>query len=191
MTQADPTKRSALLVIDVQTDLFAEPQAVYDGPAVLARINGVIEQARRVDVPVIFVQDNDVAPVGSEGWEVHPALAVKTSDLRVQKAYADAFYQTCLLEELQRNGVQRLVIVGCTTDACIEMTCRGAVSLGFDVVLVSDAHTTKDNRFLSAAQSIEYYNLILDGFGAEDSVGKGEHEVTLEPSSSDLFTTTV
>lgn len=125
VTQADPTKQSALLVIDVQADLFAEPQAVHDGPAVLARINGVIEQARRADVPVIVIQDDDVAPVGSEGWEVHPALAVETSDLRIQKAYADAFYQTCLLEELQRKGVKRVVVVGCTTDACIEMTCRG------------------------------------------------------------------
>ncbi len=190
MTQADSTRQSALLVIDAQADLFAEPQAVYDGPAVLARINGVIEQARRADVPVLFVQDDEVAPVGSEGWEVHPALEVKASDLHVQKAYADAFYKTCLLEELQRRGVQRLVVVGCTTDACIEMTCRGAVSLSFDVVLVSDGHTTKDNRFLSAAQSIEYYNLVLDGFGAEDSIGKDEHEVTLKPSSSDLFTAT-
>lgn len=191
MTQAKPTKQSALLVIDAQTDLFAEPQAVYDGPAVLARINGVIAQARHADAPVIFIQDNDVAPVESEGWKVHPSLEVTPSDLCIQKAYADAFYQTCLLEVLRRKGVQRLVVVGCTTDACIEMTCRGAVSLGFDVVLVSDAHTTKDNRFLSAAQSIEYYNLVLDGFGAEDSIGKGEHEVTLEPSSGDLFAVTV
>lgn len=61
------------------------------------------------------------------------------------------------------------------------------MSLGFDVVLVSDAYTTRDNRFLSAAKSIEYYNLVLDGFGAEDSVGKGEHEVTLQPSNGDLF----
>jgi nicotinamidase-related amidase len=187
VTQADPTRQSALLVIDVQADLFAEPQAVYDGPAVLARISGVIEQARRADVSVVFVQDDDVAPVGSEGWEVHPALDVKPSDLRIQKAYADAFYQTCLLEELQRRGVQRLVVVGCTTDACIDATCRGAVSLSFDVVLVSDAHTTKDNRFLSAAQSIEYYNLVLDGFGAEDSVGKGEHEVMLAAADDNLF----
>lgn len=31
-------KLSTLLVVDVQADLFAEPQAVFDGPRVLARI---------------------------------------------------------------------------------------------------------------------------------------------------------
>lgn len=188
MTNVDQVQPSALLVIDVQTDLFAEPQAVFEGPAVLERVKQVIAQARHAHVPVIFVQDDDVAPVGSEGWEVHPALEILPSDVRVQKAYADAFYQTTLLETLAAFGVRRLVVVGCTTDACIDMTCRGAVSLGFDVVLVNDAHTTRDNRFLSAAQSIEYYNLVLDGFGAEDSIGNGEHEVTLAAAEDDLFT---
>ncbi len=189
MTNVDQVQPSALLVIDVQTDLFAEPQAVFDGPAVLGRIKQVITQARQVRVPVIFVQDKDIAPVGSEGWEVHPALKVLPSDVRVQKSYADAFYQTALLETLAAFGVARLVVVGCTTDACIDMTCRSAVSLGFDVVLVNDAHTTRDNRFLSAAQSIEYYNLMLDGFGAEDSIGNGEHEVVLAAADDNLFTT--
>ena len=67
--------------------------------------------------------------------------------------------------------------MGCKTDACVEMTCRRAVSLGYDVTLVKDGHSTTDNRFMSAAQSIEYYNLVLDGFGAEDGFGAGQDEV--------------
>ena len=187
MTKVDQDQLSALLVVDVQTNLFAEPQAVFDGSAVLERVNQVIAQARHAHMPVIFVQDKDVAPVGSDGWQIHPALEVLSSDVRVQKAYADAFYQTTLLETLTASGVRRLVIVGCTTDACIDITCRCAVSLGFDVILVRDAHTTRDNRFLRAAQSIAYYNLVLDGFGAEDSIGNGEHEVVLAAADDNLF----
>ena len=63
------------------------------------------------------------------------------------------------------------------------MTARRAVALGYDVVLASDAHTTTDNSFLSAQQSIAYYNLMLDGFGAEDGFGNGEHEIVTSPAS--------
>lgn len=179
--------RTALLVVDVQTGLFTGPEAVFDGPALLARIREVIAQARRAQSPVVFVQDDDVAPVGTREWEVHPALEAFDSDTRVRKGHADAFFRTSLLETLGAGAVHRLVVVGCTTDACIDMTCRSAVRLGFDVVLVKDGHTTRDNRFMNAAQSIEYYNIILDGFGATDCVGNGDHEVTLAAATDDLF----
>lgn len=51
--------------------------------------------------------------------------------------------------------------------------------LGYDVTLVSDGHTTSDDQFLTAAQSIPYYNAVLDGFGLEDGFGNGEHSITL------------
>lgn len=136
---------------------------------------------------MIFIQDKDVAPIGSDGWQLHPDLDVHPEDIKIQKAYADAFYQTTLLETVKSRSVKRLVVVGCTTDACIDMTCRAGVSLGFDVVLVADAHTTKNNRFLSAADSIAYYNVILDGFGSEDSIGSGKHQIMVGNSGDDLF----
>lgn len=177
----------ALLVVDAQTDLLEGESAVYNAQAIREHIALVIAQARSAEVPVIFVQDDDVAPVGSLGWKIHPTLDLRDTDMRVQKAYADAFYKTSLLEILSALGVKRLVVVGCTTDACIAATCRSGVSLGFDVVLVEDAHTTFDNRFMSAAQSIEYYNVTLDGFGSEDSIGKGRREVGLKGSGDELF----
>ena len=37
-----------------------------------------------------------------------------------------------------------MVIVGAQTDACIRSTLHGAITRGYDTVLVSDAHTTDD-----------------------------------------------
>jgi nicotinamidase-related amidase len=178
---------SALLVIDVQMGLFTPPTLVYKGSQLLERIKAVLMQARRTQVPVVFIQDKDVAPVGSEGWEIHPQLEVFASDARVDKSHADAFYQTPLFKMLETWGTNRLVVVGCTTDACIAATCRSGVALGFDVVLVEDAHSTRDNSFLNAAQSIAYYNLTLDGFGIEDSIGFGAHGISLATAGDVLF----
>jgi nicotinamidase-related amidase len=173
---------TALLVIDVQVDLIEGDRPVYDGPAVITRIRQLIERARAAGAPVLFVLDKDVAPPDSPGWQLHPGLGAHAAELRIRKAYSDSFYHTELRDELERRGVQRLVICGCTTDSCVDMTSRRAVALGYDVVLVADAHTTRDNSAMSAAQSIAYYNRMLDGFGSEDGFGAGEHEILALPA---------
>jgi nicotinamidase-related amidase len=174
---------TAVLVVDVQVGLIEGPKPVYEGAATVGRIKLLTDRARAAGLPVIYIQDNDVAPVESDDWQLHPALEARPGDLRLRKAYADSFYHTTLHDKLSALGIRRLVICGCKTDACVEMTCRRAVSLGYDVVLVGDAHTTTDNRFLTAPQSIGYYNVVLDGFGAEDGFGGGEHEVLVQAAA--------
>jgi nicotinamidase-related amidase len=179
--------RTALLVVDVQVGLIEGLKPVHEGAQVVERIAQLVRQARAAGAPVIFVQDKDVAPVESDAWQLHPALGALPDDKRVRKAYADSFYHTDLRPSLDALGVGRLVLCGCTTDACVDMTSRRAVSLGYDVVLVADAHTTTDNSFMTAAQSIAYYNRVLDGFGSEDGFGGGEHEILVLPASEVQF----
>jgi hypothetical protein len=45
---------------------------------------------------------------------------------------------------LSRLGIGRLIVVGAQTDACIRSTIHGAFVRGYDVTLVSDAHTTEN-----------------------------------------------
>ena len=54
-------------------------------------------------------------------------------------------------------------------------------------MLAADAHTTTDNRVLTAAQTIAYHNDLLDGFGAEDGFGDGNRWITVTPSSEIAF----
>jgi nicotinamidase-related amidase len=59
-------------------------------------------------------------------------------------------------------GVGRLVVVGAQTDECIRSTLHGALVRGYDVALVSDAHTTEDQTEWGAPppdQVIAYTNL--------------------------------
>ena len=174
-------------MIDVQVGLIAGANPVYQADVVLERIAGLIAAARTAGAPVIYVQDKDVGGVDTPEWQVHPAVAPLAHELAVRKAWSDSFYETALGAELQARGITELVIVGMKTDVCVTMTSLRAVALGYDVTLVGDAHTTTDNRVLTAAQTIAYHNDLLWDFGAEDGFGAGKHWITVKPASEVSF----
>jgi len=178
---------TALLVIDVQVGLIDGPDPVYQADAILERIAGLIAAARASGMPVIYVQDKDVGGVGTPEWQVHPAVAPIPGELAVRKAWSDSFYETTLGAELEARAINKLVIVGMKTDVCVTMTSLRAVALGYDVTLVADAHTTTDNRVLTAAQTIDYHNDLLWDFGAQDGFGAGKHWITVAPASEISF----
>jgi nicotinamidase-related amidase len=152
--------KTALVIIDVQKSLIDE--APWNAESVLERIARLLALAREAGVPVAFIRDRRVEPDGS----LHPRLKVLGSDIHIEKSYSDSFLETDLGEQIQERGVKRLIITGLQTDYCIDTTCRRAASLGFEVVLVGDAHTTFDHRCLSADQIVAHHNYILRHFPA-------------------------
>jgi len=164
--------RTALLVIDAQVGLLDQ---AYRRDEVVARIADLIAKARTAGAPVIYVQHDsdeagDLIAIGTPGWRIHPALAPQGADLVVHKRSSDSFYETSLQRELDARGVTRLIVTGMKTEMCVDTTSRRAVSLGYDVTLVTDAHTTTDTDTLPAAHMIAYHNEILDDFGNDDHV---------------------
>ncbi len=72
------------------------------------------------------------------------------------------------LEALLRNAsVTRVVLVGGQTEYCVDTTARRAVSLGYDVDLVADGHTTSENGLLSRDQIIGHHNQTLANLAIE------------------------
>ena len=154
----------ALVVIDVQAGLFAVTPGPFDASGVLARINDLSTRARAAGCPVIFIQHDGAAEglePGSPGWQLDPALVREPTDLVIRKTACDAFYRSALGETLARAGVRAVVVTGYATEFCVETTVRRAASEGFDVVLVSDAHTTCDRPVLPARQVIAHHNWVL------------------------------
>ena len=134
--------KSALLVIDVQRDVVAN---AFRRDEVIANISGLIDRSRKEGVPVIWVQHSDDELVkGSEGWAYVDELRMGDGEPVVHKQFGDSFEGTNLDELLQERGVDRLVVCGAQTDACIRSTLHGAVARGYSATLVSDAHTTDD-----------------------------------------------
>lgn len=151
-------QRSALLVIDVQNDVVVN---AHDRDAVVGTIAGLVERARAEDVPVVWVQHADEGLVdGTPGWEIVPELPVADGEHVVHKHHRDSFDGTTLGGELERLGVDRLVVTGAQTDFCVRWTLHGAQARGFETVLVGDGHTTDDGdaAIPTAAQLIEHTN---------------------------------
>lgn len=178
--------RAALLVIDMQQALV---EAVYGRGEVLEKIGALLKRARAADAPVIYTQHDHASyePMmpDSPGWRIHQEIKPLTSELVVRKRSADPFYETDLETELRLRGVERVVVTGIATEYCVDSTSRAALSLGFGVTLVADAHTTVDRSgTLSPEQVIAHHNEML---GSLEHPGGGiavvpEAEVAFAPS---------
>lgn len=155
---------TALLIIDVQQALCSGEYECFDIQRVFQNINGLSANARGIGIPVILVQheaEDDLLQHGSKGWQLADGLETSPQDLRVRKTTRDSFYQTPLQNMLQERGADRLIICGLQTDYCVNATVRQALTLGYDVVLASDAHSTVDNGNLSAEDIIAEHNTDL------------------------------
>lgn len=157
----------ALLVVDVQRGLFSLPEQPHDGAGVVSRIADLVMCARAASVPVIYVQHAGGAghPLERplENWRLDPDIGYREGDIVVEKHNCDAFLDTELQELLESYGVQTIVAAGMMSEYCVDTTCRRAFSLGYRVVLVTDAHTTISKPHLPAEQIIRHHNAVLSG----------------------------
>jgi nicotinamidase-related amidase len=134
--------RTALLVIDVQNGVVG---GAHDRDAVVGRLSGLVAQARTTSTAVVWIQHSDEGLVqGSPEWEYVPELRRADDEPLVHKNYGDSFEATDLEDVLAGLDVSRVVVTGAQTDACIRSTIHGAFARGYDVTLVTDAHTTED-----------------------------------------------
>ncbi|MDM9628384.1 cysteine hydrolase family protein [Rhizobium sp. S152] len=167
----------ALLIIDVQNAIVAGKGTPERQPAIdaaldetVARLATLRERARQEGIPLVLVQhDGDPGhrlAVGTQGWEIRAELAPGSGDTVVHKKSADSFFETDLAERLAERSVTHLVVGGCMSQFCVDTTIRRAVSLGYDVTLIADGHTTADSASLTFAEIVAHHNETLDDFDA-------------------------
>lgn len=132
--------QSALLVIDVQNGVVED---AFSRDAIVGHMNDVVEKARARNVPVIWIQHSDEELViDSHEWQIVPELVPLVGEKIVRKLFRNSFVETQLEEILKDLKVAHLYICGSQTNNCVRHTCHGALERGFDITLVSDAHTT-------------------------------------------------
>jgi len=142
MTTLDNRPHTALLVIDVQNDVVAR---AHERDRVVATIAAVVDRARSDGVAIIWVQHaDDDLPEGSDGWQIVPELTPADTEALIGKSFGDAFEGTALESVLAGLQVGHLVVTGAQTDQCVRCTIHGGFTRGYDVTLVSDAHSTED-----------------------------------------------
>ncbi|MDB4836989.1 N-carbamoylsarcosine amidohydrolase [Marinomonas sp.] len=151
-------KKPALISIDfmkgytdTSSPLYAEGvvTAVNHAPALLA-------VARQKGVPVIHTNilyhpsfiDGGVwlkkAPVmkamvaGNVFAEFCPQVMPHDSELVLTKQYASAFFGTSLAATLTAEGIDTVILIGCSTSGCIRASAVDAMQYGFRAIVVRD-----------------------------------------------------
>ena len=160
MSKFTDRTNSALLVIDVQVGVMAE---AFERDVKIANMSKAIEKARGESIPVIWVQHSDGGLVlESAEWEVVSELSPMPSEARVRKTFRSSFEETNLEEVLKGLGVSHLYVCGAETNNCVRHTSHTALEEGYDVTLISDAHTTTgfewNGYIIDAARVIDDQN---------------------------------
>lgn len=162
---------TALIVIDMQVGNFTCDPPIDNGARLLEKVCVLLAKARAAGAPVVFIQNDGpqdgIDAPGTPGWQLHPAVDAQPSEVVVRKTTPDSFHATPLQEILTGWGVKRLVACGLQTEYCIDTTVRRAFSLGYEVTLAADAHSTWDGEALPAAQIIAHHNSVLGGWFAK------------------------
>jgi ureidoacrylate peracid hydrolase len=165
LSETSHTRRSALIVIDMQND-FCAPGGYFDrtGADLSAidqladRLISLIDAARRYGVMVLFVRSAYDPIYLSEvqknrrrrvGWDI-PLCRDNTWGVQffritplpeepiVTKHRYDAFYGTDLELILQGNDKRNLFFAGVATNVCVETSLRSAFIRDFNVTLIAD-----------------------------------------------------
>lgn len=152
---------AALVLIDCQ-NTYREGLLQLEGvePALL-EAKALLDEARRLGVPVIHVQHDAGAgspyDIRAEIGQIADIVAPQGDELVITKHYPNAFVNTGLEEALKSRGVQNIVLAGFMTHMCINSTAHGAFNLGFAATIVGNATATRtlslpDGSLLSANQ---------------------------------------
>jgi nicotinamidase-related amidase len=131
--------KPALLVIDVQKAFFKfDPVTTHSLESAIEYINAAIALFREKNLPVISVQHMDpgdkLVP-GEEGFDLPDALNILPTDLHIHKTYGNSFNKTPLAEELQKLGVDTVIITGFCAEYCVLATDRGARDLDLTPII--------------------------------------------------------
>jgi len=164
----DPA-RSALVVIDVQTDFASPSGAMARMGADLSGVEGVLDNvetliaaARQAGVCMAFARvvtspqtDSaalknlnarkglapsalDICREGDRGSDYY-RVAPLAGEIEVSKRLFSAFHGADLDQRLRERKVDTLILVGLTTNCCIDATARDAFHRNYNVFVVSDA----------------------------------------------------
>ena len=156
------SERAVLAVIDIENSPMWEQGS--DG-VIFAKVKALTQAARAAGLPVFFFYNQrgpglqDISPAyirvlmnlgnapaqlvsrlapDNELMQVYPGLEPESGDFIIPKHRGSAFEGTdfqLLLRSLQRETI---VLVGCSTDWCVEATAWDATNKDFYVVVVDD-----------------------------------------------------
>lgn len=142
---------TALVLVDIQNDYFQGGRnELFNTDKVITHAQEALSLFREKSLPVVHIQcillDENASFFlpDTEGIKIHERVNPQTDEKVIVKHTPDSFFQTELQKHLELMNITRLVICGMMSHICIDSTVRTAHRLGYEVILLSEACTTKD-----------------------------------------------
>lgn len=187
----DP-RHSLLLVVDVQND-FCHPDGSISKAGqdlsmveeMMPNLSELLEEARRVGVPVIFTQAIHSPWTDSEAWstrlhgveveipqhcregswgiELYQVEPLENERVLAKRRFS-AFYSTDLDVMLRARGIKSLIMAGVATNVCVETTARDGFMRDYHIVFLSDCTAAYDRQeHYSALHNMSKYFGVVAG----------------------------
>jgi maleamate amidohydrolase len=99
---------------------YVAPKKAFDAGALGAKVPGIMA-------------------IPDKGYEFHPDIAPRESEILLPKRHPSAFFGTPLASYLVEAGADTLVVTGCTTSGCVRSSVVDAFSYNYKVAVPSDA----------------------------------------------------
>ena len=129
-------KANALLIIDVQEKII---KAIFDKDSITKNIKKLID-AYQILEENIFVSEQNPFKLGS----TIPELLPKTGFIKMEKMEFSLANIKEFLKELKKKKITNLIVCGIETHICIQQTVLDCLKKGFEVILVSDAMSSRN-----------------------------------------------
>jgi nicotinamidase-related amidase len=129
-------RRNGILVVHLQNTTL--PGRMSDSPAQIHFNLKMHEAARRDGPPLRYTVP------GSPGHAFAAGFEPLAGELVVRKYRSSGFWGTNLQLLLRSNGIETVVIGGCTTEGCVESTARDAMFNDYYVVIPEDCVASDD-----------------------------------------------
>lgn len=140
------SQNRALIVIDVQNEYITGNLRIEypDVSQSLDNIGRAMDAAHAAGIPIVVAQHlaPESSPLfarGSQGAELHPTVAERPYDHRIEKSLASVLAKSNVAEWLRDRQVDTLTVIGYMTHNCDVSTAIQAHHEGWKVELLHDA----------------------------------------------------
>jgi nicotinamidase-related amidase len=138
------TPLPCLIIVDMQKGMANPAAGSRNNPQAEDNIAQLLQAWREAGANIVHVRhisrsSRSLFAPGQSGVEFQQALQPLPHEHVVEKNVPDAFINTALERWLRVRDLNRIVMVGVSTNNSVESSARTAGNLGFDTVVVSDA----------------------------------------------------
>ncbi len=129
---------TGLLVVHIQMTTLSSRMS--DSPAQIRFNLRMHESVRAGGAPLRYTE------LGTPGHEFAEEFQPRAGEVVVRKWRSSGFWGTNLDMILRSNGIDTVVMTGCTTEGCVESTARDAMFNDYYVVIAEDCVASDDRQ---------------------------------------------